>query len=208
MGDEILQMLPGVRRCLDEVGYVLVEADVRLRDAFPCQLARSGLVDWGALLGIMHAATEDGREPFAEAIRVQTRLFTTRPITLGVENALEHPDAPCGLATDAERAKHVRKQDKEILNSRGEWERQPRREEVLLRDIHVPMGKPREGEAADLQPLLSQSDVLGDSARRLSIIDPIATPAIYGCVSTVAERNEGKLIIQRWVRCALVGARP
>ena len=162
-GDEILQMFGRAgRRGLDEVGYVLVGAnDVRLRDAFPCQLARSGLVDWGALLGIMHAATEDGREPFAEAIRVQTRLFTTRPITLGVENSLEHPDAPCGLATDAERAKHVRKQDKEILNSRGEWERQPHREEVLLRDIRVPMGKPREGEAADLQPLLSQADVLG-----------------------------------------------
>ena len=206
-GDEILQMFGRAgRRGLDDVGYVLVGAnDVRLRDAFPCQLARSGLVDWGALLGIMHAATEDGREPFAEAIRVQTRLFTTRPITLGVENALEHPDAPCGLTIDAERAKHVRKQDKEILNSRGEWERQPRRDEVLLRDIHVPMGKPREGEVADLQPLLSQADVLGDSGPGvLSIIDPTASSPIYGRVSTVAERNEkGKLIIQRWVRRAL-----
>ena len=88
-GDEILQMFGRAgRRGLDEVGYVLVGAnDVRLRDAFPCQLARSGLVDWGALFGIMHAAVEDGREPFAEAIRVQSRLFTTRPITLGVENA-------------------------------------------------------------------------------------------------------------------------
>ena len=84
-GDEILQMFGRAgRRGLDEVGYVLVGAnDVRLRDAFPCQLARSGLVDWGALFGIMHAAVEDGREPFAEAIRVQSRLFTTRPITLG-----------------------------------------------------------------------------------------------------------------------------
>ena len=37
----------------------------------------------------------------------------------------------------------------------------------------------------------------------LSIIDPIATLAIYGRF-TVAERNEkGKLIIQRWVRRAL-----
>ena len=97
-GDEILQMFGRAgRRGLDDVGYVLVGAnEVRLRDGFPCQLARSGLVDWGALLGIMHAAIEDGREPCAEAIRVQSRLFTTHPITLGVESALENPDTPCG----------------------------------------------------------------------------------------------------------------
>ena len=65
-GDEILQMFGRAgRRGLDEVGYVLVGAnDVRLRDAFPCQLSRSGLVDWGALLGIMHAAIQGGRDPF------------------------------------------------------------------------------------------------------------------------------------------------
>ncbi len=206
-GDEILQMFGRAgRRGLDEVGYVLVGAnDVRLRDAFPCQLVRSGLVDWGALLGIMQAAVEDGREPFAEAIRVQSRLFTTRPITLGVENALEHPETPCGLNADAERAKHVRQQEKEILNSRGEWEREPRREEVALRDIRVSTCSPKEGNPGEMQPLLARPDAIGDHGPGvLSIIDSTAEPPVYGRVSTVAERNEkGKLIVQRWVRRAL-----
>ncbi|MDG2212911.1 MAG: DEAD/DEAH box helicase, partial [Verrucomicrobiota bacterium] len=203
-GDEILQMFGRAgRRGLDEVGYVLVGAnDVRLRDAFPAQLSRSGLVDWGALLGIMHAAIQDEREPFAEAIRVQARLFTTRPITLGVEKALEHPDAPCGLQTDADRARHVRKQDKEILNSRGEWERNPCREDVPMNDIRVCSSTAVEGQSMELKPLLSCPELLGDHGPgSLSVIDPNGPEPIYGRVSTVAERNEkGKLLMQRWVR--------
>ena len=46
-------------------------------------------VDWGALLGFMAAAAEQGRDPFAEAVRVQERLFTTKPIFLGVEESLQ-----------------------------------------------------------------------------------------------------------------------
>ena len=203
-GDEILQMFGRAgRRGLDDMGYVLVGAnDVRLHDGFPAQLSRSGLVDWGALLGIMHAAIEDGREPFAEAIRVQSRLFTTRPITLGVENALDHPNVPCGLQVDADRARHVRKQDGEILNSRGEWERNPRREDVPMREIRMCLTKAVEGKIMELQPFLSQPESLGDQGPGvLSIIDRTAPEPIYGRVSTVAERNEkGKLLMQRWVR--------
>ena len=202
-GDEILQMFGRAgRRGLDEAGYVLVGAnDVRLRDAYPCQLARSGLVDWGALLGIMHAAVEDGREPFSEAIRVQSRLFTTRPITLGVENALEQPDAPCGLNIDAERARQVRKRDKEILNSQGEWERAPAREERSLREIQVPV-QVAEGQSAELQPLISRPEALGNQGPgTLTPLDRESAQPEYARVSVVAERNEkGKLILQRWVR--------
>ena len=43
--------------------------------------------------------------PFAEAVRVQQRLFTTKPIFLGVEESLRQPHTPCGLGTDAERAR-------------------------------------------------------------------------------------------------------
>jgi superfamily II DNA/RNA helicase len=122
--DEILQMFGRAgRRGLDETGFVLISAnELRLLDARPAHLSRSGAVDWSALLGIMSAAAENGLDPFCEAVRVQERLFTTKPIFLGVEESLRHPDVPCGLRTDAERARHVRKRVRQMLNSRSEWE--------------------------------------------------------------------------------------
>src|ERR1051326_960262 len=95
------------------------------------------MVDWGALLGLMTAAAEQGRQPFAEAVKVQERLFTTKPIFLGVEESLKNPETPCGLKTDAERARHVRKRVREMLNSRGEWELMPAPSEKPLREIFV-----------------------------------------------------------------------
>ncbi len=138
-GDEILQMFGRAgRRGLDETGYVLVTAnEIRLLDARPAHLARSVAVDWSALLGLMTAAAQLGRDPFREAVRVQERLFTTKPIFLGVEESLKHPDAPCGLKTDAERARHVRKEVREMRNSRGDWELYPVATETPLKDIRI-----------------------------------------------------------------------
>jgi superfamily II DNA/RNA helicase len=143
--DEILQMFGRAgRRGIDEVGYVLVsENGVRLVDGRPAFLARSGLVDWSALLGIMGAAAQAGLDPFAEAVRVQERLFTTKPILLGVEGCLKNPEMPCGLKTDGERARHVRKMVRQFLNSRGEWEPWPVLQDVPAERVQVmePMGE-------------------------------------------------------------------
>ncbi|PYK97024.1 MAG: DEAD/DEAH box helicase, partial [Verrucomicrobia bacterium] len=138
--DEILQMFGRAgRRGIDETGFVLVSAnEIRMRDGYPCQLARSGMVDWSALLGLMSVAADREEQPFVEAVRVQERLFTTRPIFLGVEESMKHPEAPCGLKTDAERARHVRHRFREMLNSRGEWEPYPKVAEVPLRHIVIP----------------------------------------------------------------------
>src|SRR5215467_8572229 len=97
--DEILQMFGRAgRRGLDETGFVLISPnELRLLDARACHLSRSGAVDWSALLTLMAAAADQERDPFGEAVRAQERLFTTKPIFLGVEESLRHPDVPCGL---------------------------------------------------------------------------------------------------------------
>lgn len=137
--DEILQMFGRAgRRGIDETGYVLISAnEIRMRDGYPCHLARSGMVDWSALLGLMSAAAAREEDPFVAAVRVQERLFTSKPIILGVEESMKHPMAPCGLNTDAERARHVRQRVREMRNSLGEWERYPVPVEKPLREIVV-----------------------------------------------------------------------
>ncbi len=151
--DEILQMFGRAgRRGIDEIGFVLVGPDgVRLHEGHPAHLSRSGLVDWSALLGIMSAAAEQGRDPFTEAVKIQQRLFTTKPIFLGVEESMKNPVTPCGLKTDSERARFVRKRIREILNSRGEWEPMPAWVEKKVRDVMV-MERPPEA-AIDLLKL-------------------------------------------------------
>lgn len=222
--DEILQMFGRAgRRGLDETGFVLVTAnEIRLRDGYPRHLTRAGAVDWGALLGLMRAAAEQGREPFAEAVRVQERLFTTKTIFLGIETSLKHPDVPCGLKTDAERARHVRQRYREILNSRGEWERLPPLQEVPLRDIRVGRGlqpaaaaavpgcsngpgerpQPQPVPQAALRPVLSEPAALDKVGQGLLVVlSETDGEKIYGRALTVAEQlADDRVITAKWVR--------
>lgn len=143
--DEILQMFGRAgRRGLDETGYVLVSTNgIRLLDAHAAHLSRSTAVDWSALLGLMAVAADEGIDPFKEAVVVQERLFTTKPIALGIEESIKHPVVPCGLSTDAERGRHVRKRVRQMLNTRGEWENYPAVQEAPLGQIVIPAGIPR-----------------------------------------------------------------
>jgi superfamily II DNA/RNA helicase len=177
--DEILQMFGRAgRRGIDEVGYVLISAnEIRMRDGYAGQLARSGLVDWGALLGLMAAAADYGLEPFAEAVRVQERLFTAKPIFLGVEQSLKHPDTPCGLKTDAERARHVRHRVREMLNSQGEWEPVPKAVEVPLKEIKV--GRPS-SLSDSAGGALSRSRESGRNEQACTPSDPRDTMCVSG----------------------------
>jgi superfamily II DNA/RNA helicase len=228
---EILQMFGRAgRRGLDETGFVLISAnELRLLDARPCHLSRSGAVDWAALLNLMAVAAQHGRDPFREAVQVQERLFTMKPIFLGVEESLGHPDVPCGLKTDAERARHVRKRVREMVNSRGEWELMRELVSRALREIVVPA----DVGSGPLTPALSPSDGESETTSSLDEADhrvrnkpakfvpvlsiPVALEKIgngelcvlsesegtktYGRASTVADRiaNE-RVVLAKWVR--------
>lgn len=207
--DEILQMFGRAgRRGLDETGYVLVTANqIRLLDARPCHLSRGGLVDWNALLGLMSAAAELGRDPFQEAVRIQERLFTTKPIVLGVEESLKHPNVPCGLHTDAERARHVRTRVCEMLNSQGEWEIYPPLSEKKLGEIKVQITSEHVTDeenppAFKLQPALSHPAALEKiGSGHLAVLSEDENGKIYGRAITVADRlNDNRLIIAKWIR--------
>jgi superfamily II DNA/RNA helicase len=193
--DEILQMFGRAgRRGIDEIGFVLIAPnEIRMRDGYPGQLSRSGLVDWGALLGLMAAAADAGLEPFAEAVRVQERLFTAKPIFLGVEQSLKHPETPCGLKTDAERARHVRHRVREMLNSRGEWEPAPKAVEVALKDIKV---------GSALRSVLTEPAALEKiGTGTLAVLEEVPEGRIYGRAVTVAESLDGDQVrLAKWVR--------
>ena len=227
--DEILQMFGRAgRRGIDEIGYVLVNANgVRLREGTPAHLSRSGLVDWSALLGIMAAAAELGRDPFTEAVRIQQRLFTTKPIFLGVEESLKNPETPCGLKTDSERARHVRQRVREILNSRGEWEPMPPCAERPVREICVPASRVKP--ANDQRPMTavavdaSADPTLanGHPVSGHSLLPALSVPAAleklgqgaleiirdedglktYGRSATVADvLSDDRILIAKWIR--------
>jgi len=214
--DEILQMFGRAgRRGLDETGFVLISAnELRLLDARACHLSRSGAVDWSALLNLMAVAAQQGKDPFGEAVRVQERLFTVKPIFLGVEESLKHPVVPCNLHTDAERARHVKRLVREMLNSRGEWETVPTPTEKPLREINV-------GQASRLSPSLPDKTANVETGK-MPVLRSILTESIalekvghgslvvlkeengqkfYGRAVAVAERlSDDRVLIAKWIR--------
>ncbi len=206
--DEIMQMFGRAgRRGLDETGFVLITAnELRLLDAHPCHLSRSAAVDWGALLGLMAAAAQHGRDPFREAVRTQERLFTTKPIFLGVEESLRHPDTPCGLKTDAERARHVRRLVRQMLNSRGEWETIPAPVSVPVKDIRTPATadtQPPTAQTAAWQSILCIPQALEKvgTGTLCVVSEDAANGKIYGRAITVADQlAQERVLLAKWVR--------
>jgi superfamily II DNA/RNA helicase len=210
-GDEILQMFGRAgRRGLDETGYVIISAnEIRLLDARPAHLSRGGSVDWSALLALMTAASQQGRDPYAEAVHVQERLFTTKPVILGIEESIKHPDVPCGLKTDSERARHVRKRVREMINSKGEWEPIPPAIERPIKEIfYRPNVLPNEqqpeetAELPALRPLLMEQSALEKvGTGHFVVLEETPEGRIYGRSITVADRiADERVILSKWIR--------
>ncbi len=204
--DEILQMFGRAgRRGIDETGYVIVSSnEIRLMEAHTSRLSRNGMVDWSALLGVMQAAAVQGKPPFAEAVRVQARLFSSKPIFLGVEESLRHPDAPCGLQADPERARHVRKRIRQILNSRGEWENHGGAQDRVLGEVWASPSPEAAvaGKPLELHPVLSVAEAVERHGTGvLSVVGEDKGRPVYGRLVTVAEVHpDDRLFLFKWSR--------
>jgi hypothetical protein len=166
-------------------------------------------VDWGALLGVMAVAAQQGRDPFTDAVRVQERLFTTRPIFLGVEESMRHPQVPCALRTDPERARHVRRRIREMINSRGEWETTREwiarpLDEIFVPEKHEGAGATTDDTVEGTPPRLVPALSVPASLEKVgvgSLCVLSEQPRVYGRCVTVAERVSGdRVVIAKWVR--------
>lgn len=122
--DELLQMYGRAgRRGLDERGYVVTtRQSPSLHDARPARLHRSNLLAWPIFLRVMKHAAQTQQNPFEEAEKFAQRLFAKAPPLLGLE--LEVPEG--ALQNELQEAKvlfGLEAIEKQIINSRGEWER-------------------------------------------------------------------------------------
>jgi len=119
--DELLQMYGRAgRRGLDDKGYVVTtRQSPTLMDARAARLHRSELLAWPIFLRVMKHASQTGANTFAEAERFAGRLYAKVPPLLGLEeNAPEtfpQPEVKALFGLEAT--------EKQILNSKGEWER-------------------------------------------------------------------------------------
>jgi len=140
--DALLQMFGRAgRRGLDETGYILINDRVpRLHQARARQLRRVAQLDWTSLLSVMQLAATRGNDPFAEALRLNRRMFSTQELPLGVEHSQTTGPMPCGLWVDMERARFVRRGVVEMRNSRGEWEPQSEPQERGLGEARLNRG--------------------------------------------------------------------
>jgi hypothetical protein len=132
---------------------------------------------------------------------------------LGVEAALEFPEAACGLRTDAERARRVRGRVRELRNSRGEWEVPGALREVPAGLVLAP--RP----TADTVPATASSELGEDGP--LEWVSALSVPAalerlgqgdlvvlqqgeagpFHGRETTLAEKlPDGRWELVRWVR--------
>lgn len=139
--DELLQMYGRAgRRGLDDKGHVVTSRDSpSIFDARPARLHRGALLAWPIFLRVMKHAALQQENPFEAAKRFSERLFAKVPPLLGLE--ADEPNTPL----QTEKAWFgLEATEKQILNSRGEWERQHKQalQRVPLSRVHATLAVP------------------------------------------------------------------
>ena len=131
--DELLQMYGRAgRRGLDERGYVITSRQSpTLMDARPARLHRSSLLAWPIFLRVMKHAAQTGQNAFRSAEDFAQRLYAKEPPLLGLEAHVSENCSGSG-PQEAKALFGLEATEKQILNSKGEWERRMNEPTVYL----------------------------------------------------------------------------
>ena len=150
----------------------------------------------------MYSAAEQNRNPYVDAVRVQERLFTSRPILLGMEFSMKHQETPCGLKTDSERARKSRKLIREMLNSQGNWQSWPSATKQLLKNVFVvesACSGLKDGQSLELRPALMDEDALPKTGSGKFVL--LSDDQTFGREQKVADELNNQLLdLAKWVR--------
>jgi len=136
--DELLQMYGRAgRRGLDERGYVITtQQSPALMDARPARLHRSSLLAWPIFLRVMKHAALTGGNAFSAAEHFAQRLYAKEPPLLGLEAHIPE-GTPMNGQQEAKALFGLEATERQILNSKGEWERRTNlpAQTLPLRDV-------------------------------------------------------------------------
>jgi hypothetical protein len=156
------------RRGLDERGYVVTtRQSPSLHDARPARLHRSNLLAWPIFLRVMKHAAQTQQNPFEEAEKFAQRLFAKAPPLLGLE--VEFPEG--ALQNGLQEAKALfglEATEKQMLNSRGEWERKP-----SLPPEWLPLGQAWVASMEKIAPALSVSGFVAHFAHGIGRVGKV-----------------------------------
>jgi hypothetical protein len=105
------------------------------------------------------------------------------------------------LRTDAERARHVRKRQREFLNSRGQWEAFPALADVPAENVFVGLAPGPAGYAECIPALCHPPALEKLGVGTLVELEERDGRKFYGRAVTVADALEGdRVLLAKWVR--------
>jgi len=202
--DELLQMFGRAgRRGLDQRGYALQTTGTpRLSEARPTPLRREDKVDWPSLLTVLQVAAESGQSPLAATRELTQRLFTMRPIVLGLENFLKRRESKIPGSKIEKPSEQILSGGtvREFLNSEGIWERKRAATLAPLKDCLM-----RRGE--DWLPALASPKIPSSLRRGTLWKIGRGKDRRYGLKVILArfptEADQDKLLLAKWLRSSL-----